>query len=102
MLQACTGDAGLWFYSRLLPRKKLGPVPKRNRMTHRPHGVKVEAEVVDSIEDLGQNLIGGIKMAQIGAGVAPANPAAAIGVQRPLIRGVSGLLDRNPALGRKQ
>src|ERR1700675_299689 len=27
----CTGDAGLWLYSRLLPRKKLGLIPKRNR-----------------------------------------------------------------------
>jgi hypothetical protein len=71
-------------------------------MTHRPHGVKVEAEVVDSIEDLGQKLIGGIKMPQISPGVALANPAAAIGIKRPRIRGKSGLLDRNLAFGRKQ
>jgi hypothetical protein len=70
-------------------------------MTHRPHGVKVEAEVVDGIQHLGQNLAGGIKMPEISPGVAPADPAAAVGIERALIRGKSGLFDRNPALGSK-
>ena len=46
----------------MLPWEKLDPIPKRNRMTHRPHGVKVEAEIVDGIQDLRQNLIGSIQM----------------------------------------
>ncbi len=49
---------------------------------------------MDSIQDLGQNLIGSIKMPQIGPGIAPADPAAAIGIERALVGGVSGLLDR--------
>ena len=68
------------------PQKEMGPIPKRNRMTHRPHSVKVEAKVVDGIQDLGQNLVGSIKMPQIGPGVAPAHPAAAIRIERALDR----------------
>src|SRR2546422_7053968 len=49
--QARTGIARLWFQSRLLTRKKLGSIPKCNRMTHRPHSVKVEAQVVNRSEE---------------------------------------------------
>ena len=86
----------------LLPRKKLGPTPKRNRMTHRPHGVKVEAEVVDGIQDLSQDLIGGVEVPQVSARIALADAAAAIGIQRSLISGIPGLLDGDPAFGSEQ
>src|SRR5579871_1306411 len=33
------------------------PFPKCNRMTHAPHGVKVEAQIMNGIQDLSQNLI---------------------------------------------
>ena len=66
------------------PQKKTGPFPKRNRMTHRPHSVKVEAKVMDGIQDLRQHLIGCIKMSQIGPRIALAHSAAAIGVERRL------------------
>ena len=84
------------------PQEKAGPVPKRNRMTHRPHSVKVEAKIVDGIQDLGQNLIGSIKVPQISPRIPLADPAAAIGVQRALISGVSRLLDGHFAFRRKQ
>ena len=38
---------------------------KSNRMTHRPHSVKIEAKVVNRIENLAQYLIGCIKVPQI-------------------------------------
>src|ERR1700737_2036196 len=79
------GIPGLWSRPRLLPRKTLAPTTKRNRMTHRPHGVKIEAEVVDGIQALRQNLIGGIEMPEVSPGIAPAHPAAAICIQRPWV-----------------
>src|SRR5450631_2508195 len=43
-----TNRAGnLRFLRRTVSSKKPGPFPKCNRMTHPPHGVKVEAKIVD-------------------------------------------------------
>ena len=72
-----------------------GPFPKFNRMTHRPHGVKVEAQVVDSIQNLGQNFVRCIEVAKVCSGVAAADPAATIGVEGPFVARVFGLLDRD-------
>src|SRR5437870_6474089 len=60
--QARTGTARLWFQSRLLTRKKLGSIPKCNRMTHRPHSVKVEAQVVNRVQNLSQYFVRCIEM----------------------------------------
>src|SRR2546427_7730925 len=75
--------------------KENKPLPKFNRMTHRPHGVKVEAEVVDRIQNLRQHLARRIEMPQVGPRVARAHLAATAVVQRPCVRRVAGLLDRN-------
>src|SRR5207247_7614811 len=58
--QARTGTARLWFQSRLLTRNKLGSSPKCNRMTHRPHSVKVEAQVVNRVQNVIQYVVRGI------------------------------------------
>src|SRR5437667_3715523 len=50
-------------------------IPKSNRMPDAPHSVKVETQVVDSIEDLSQNFIRRINMTQIGPRVALAHTA---------------------------
>src|SRR5690242_6573525 len=63
--QARTGIARLWFQSRLLTRKKLRSIPKCNRMTHRPHSVKVEAQVVNGVQNLRQYFVRCIEMPKI-------------------------------------
>src|SRR2546425_8652772 len=67
------------------PERKQALLPKSNRMTHRPHGVKVEGKVVDGIQNLGQHLVRRKKVQQVGSRVAPAHAAAAVRVQRPLV-----------------
>ncbi len=59
------------------------------------HSVKVETQVVDGIEDLRQDLVGRIKVPQIGTGIPPADAAPAVGVERTLILGIAGLFDRD-------
>src|SRR5581483_3823869 len=92
-------DAELWFRSRPRIRIELGHFPKLNRMTHRLHSVKVEAQIVNSVKDLRQHFIRRIEMAQVGAGIAAAYLAIAVGIERRLIGRVAGLLDGNFALG---
>jgi hypothetical protein len=41
--------------------------PKSNRMPDAAHSVKVEAQVVNCVEDLGKYLVGRIKMPQVSA-----------------------------------
>src|SRR5437660_8520360 len=65
--QARTGTARLWFQSSLLTRKKLGFIPKCNRMTHRPHSVKVEAQFVNGVQNLTQYFVGCMKIPKIGS-----------------------------------
>src|SRR5579862_1748002 len=62
--------------------EKTGLFPKSNRMTHPPHSVKVETEVVERVQDLCEHFIRSIKMAQIRSGVTLAHAAAAIRVER--------------------
>ena len=52
------------------------------------HYSQIVAEVVDGVEDLRQDFVGRIQVAQVGAGVALANFTGAIGVERPLVLGV--------------
>src|SRR6516164_7043593 len=68
-------------------------------MTYGSHGVKVEAQVVESIEHLGQYLVRSIEMPQVSPGVAPANPAPAIGIGRIFVARILHLLDRHLSLG---
>ena len=75
-----------------------GPFLKFNRMTHRPHGVKVEAQVVDSIQDLGQHFVRCVEVPKICPRVALAHSAAAIWVERSVITRISGLFDGDFAL----
>src|SRR5208282_851877 len=56
-------------------RKKTRSFPKSNRMTHPPHSVKVETQVVQGVQNLSQHFIGRIKMPQIRAGIALAHAA---------------------------
>jgi hypothetical protein len=50
-----------------LPARKKRARPKSNRMPDAAHSVKVEAQVVNCVEDLGKYLVGRIKMPQVGA-----------------------------------
>ena len=50
-------------------------IPKSNRMPDAPHSVKVETQVVDSIEDLGQNFVRRINVPQVSARIALAHTA---------------------------
>src|SRR5262249_390672 len=93
--RARTWGAELWVLLRPLTRKKAGLIPKSNRMTYCPHGVKVEAKVVDGVQNLAQNFVGGIEMPQISTRIAHADATAAIGVERAVVSGVSCLLDRD-------
>jgi hypothetical protein len=61
-LQAQTGDTELGLPLKLLTRKKMGLVPEQNRMPYRPHGVKVEAQVVDGVQDLRQYFVRCVEM----------------------------------------
>src|SRR6266851_5805140 len=79
-------------------RKKTGLFPKPNRMTHPPHSVKVETQVMQGVQDLSQHFIGSIEVSQIGPRVTPANPAAAIGIERTGVISIARLLDRNLSL----
>src|ERR1700727_1217726 len=71
-------------------------------MPYPPHSVKVETQVVDSVQDLGQHFVGCVKMTQIGARIALADAAATIWVERTAILGVAGLFDRHFALRSEQ
>src|ERR1700683_1050718 len=92
----------LRFRSRLEASRKTRLFPKSNRMPYLPHSVKVETQVVEGIQDLRQNFIGCIEMATICAGVAPASPAAAIGVERVFVLDITRLFNGNPAFGSKE
>ena len=70
-------------------------------MTYPPDSVKVEAQVVDGVQNLGQHFIGRVEVTQIGAPVARTNPARAVRVQGAIVARIAGLLDRDLALGRK-
>jgi len=50
-------------------------IPKSNRMPDAPHSVKVETQVVDSIEDLSQNFIRRINVPQVRTRIALAYTA---------------------------
>src|SRR5205814_1707981 len=100
--QARTGIAKLWFQSRLLTRKKLGSIPKCNRMTHRPHSVKVEAQVVNRVENLSQYFVRCIEMPKISSRVPGTNTAAAVRIEWASVSSVACLLDRNFSFRRKQ
>src|SRR5438045_6555845 len=100
--QARTGIAKLWFQSRLLTRKKWGSVPKCNRMTHRPHRVKVEAQVVNRVQNLSQYFVRCIEMPKISSRVPGTNTAPAVRIEWAFISSVAGLLDRNFSYRRKQ
>src|SRR5438552_11090799 len=100
--QARTGIARLWFQSRLLTRKKLGSIPKCNRMTHRPHSVKVEAQVVNGVQNLSQYFVRCIEMPKISSRVPGTHTAAALRIEWAFISSVAGLLDRNFSYRRKQ
>src|SRR6266849_7112041 len=63
--QGTTRDGELRVSFDLLTRKKMRAFPKSNRMPDAPHSVKVETQVVDSVQDLRQHFIGCIKMTQI-------------------------------------
>src|SRR5580704_6728963 len=73
------------FRSRPDVSKKTRRFPKLNRMPHPPHGVKVETEVVDRIQDLRQHLVRRIKVPQVGTRIALPHAAGAIRVERALI-----------------
>src|SRR6266550_1058041 len=100
--QARTGTARLWFQSRLLTRKKLGSIPKCNRMTHRPHSVKVEAQVVNRVQNLSQYFVRCIEMPKISSRVPGTNTAAAVRIEWASVSSVACLLDRNFSFRRKQ
>src|SRR5438105_2240154 len=100
--QARTGTARLWFQSRLLTRKKLGSIPKCNRMTHRPHSVKVEAQVVNRVQNLSQYFVRCIQMPKISSRVPGTNTAAAVRIEWASVSSVACLLDRNFSFRRKQ
>src|SRR5437870_6286510 len=100
--QARTGIARLWFQSRLLTRKKLGSIPKCNRMTHRPHSVKVEAQVVNRVQNLSQYFVRCIEMPKISSRVPGTNTAAAVRIEWASVSSVACLLDRNFSFRRKQ
>src|SRR5881398_1096278 len=100
--QARTGIAKLWFQSRLLTRKKLGSIPKCNRMTHRPHSVKVEAQVVNRVQNLSQYFVRCIEMPKISSRVPGTNTAAAVRIEWASVSSVACLLDRHFSFRRKQ
>src|SRR6266704_6931409 len=100
--QARTGTARLWFQSRLLTRKKLESIPKCNRMTHRPHSVKVEAQVVNRVQNLSQYFVRCIEMPKISSRVPGTNTAAAVRIEWASVSSVACLLDRNFSYRRKQ
>src|SRR5437667_705437 len=100
--QARTGTARLWFQSRLLTRKKLGSIPKCNRMTHRPHSVKVEAQVVNRVQNLSHYFVRCIEMPKISSRVPGTNTAAAVRIEWASVSSVACLLDRNFSFRRKQ
>src|SRR3989475_9173493 len=100
--QARTGIAKLWFQSRLLTRKKLGSIPKCNRMTHRPHSVKVEAQVVNRVQNLSQYFVRCIEMPKISSRVPGTNTAAAVRIEWASVSSVACLLDRSFSFRRKQ
>src|SRR5438045_6329356 len=100
--QARTGTARLWLQSRLLTRKKLGSIPKCNRMTHRPHSVKVEAQVVNRVQNLSQYFVRCIEMPKISSRIPGTNTAAAVRIEWASVSSVACLLDRNFSFRRKQ
>ncbi len=71
-------------------------------MTHPPHSVKVETQVVERVQDLCEHFIRSIKMAQIRSGVTIAHAAAAIRVERTGILRIARLLDGNFSFRSKQ
>src|SRR5947208_3027439 len=96
------GLPGCGFQSRLLTRKKLGSIPKCNRMTHRPHSVKVEAQVVNRVQNLSQYFVRCIEMPKISSRVPGTNTAAAVRIEWASVSSVACLLDRNFSFRRKQ
>ena len=67
--------------------------PKSNRMPDATHDVKVEAQVVDGVQDLSKYLVCRIKMPQIGARIAATHSARTFGVKRALVSSVPRLLN---------
>src|SRR5438309_1651764 len=100
--QARTGIAKLWFQSRLLTRKKFGSMPECHRMTHRPHSVKVEAQVVNRVQNLSQYFVRCIEMPKISSRIPGTNTAAAVRIEWASVSSVACLLDRNFSFRRKQ
>src|SRR5690348_5861238 len=82
--------------------RKKSPLPKLYRMPHGSHGVKVVGQVVDSVQDLGEEFVTGIEMAQIGARIAGADAATALGIERIFVLSVARLLDGELPFGGKE
>src|SRR5579864_4684339 len=91
----------LRFRCGLYTRKK-SPLPKFYRMPHRSHGVKVVGQVVDGVQDLGQDLVARVEVSQVGARIAGADAASAAGVERAFVLSIARLLDGDPAFRSEQ
>src|ERR1700732_508395 len=59
-------------------------------------------QVVDRIQNLGQQFVRGIEMAQVSPRITPANAALASWIKRALVLRVAGLLDRHLSFRGKQ
>src|SRR5256884_2160690 len=71
-------------------------------MTHRPHSVKVEAQVVNRVQNLSQYFVRCIEMPKISSRVPGTNTAAAVRIEWASVSSVACLLDRNFSYRRKQ
>jgi hypothetical protein len=59
-------------------------------------------QIVDRVQNLRQQFVRSVKMAQVGPRITPADAAIAGGIERAVVLRVPCLLDRHFAFGRKQ
>src|SRR5215510_19659 len=71
-------------------------------MTYRPHSVKVEGQVVPTVESARKRLTCHKQMSQVSASVPRTHFAAALGVRRALVLSKTRVLDVQPTLRSKQ
>src|SRR5688572_32443894 len=76
--------------------------PKRYSVPDPPHGVKVEAQIVQRVKGGRGHFPGHVQMTEIGSRMAPAGVAPAGRIDRRLVVRVAGVLDVDPALTGEQ
>src|SRR5713226_4851876 len=77
-------------------------IPKLNSLADSPHDVKVKVEVVEGVQDRGQDLSGDKQVAQVSARISAADRAGAALIRRANVAGIARILDQQPSAAGKK